>query len=122
MRVLIVEDEPIIALEIESIVLDRLPDAETVIVASVCRAMAEVGTGLELALLDIDVTDGKTYPLALELKLRHVPFTFVSGANSEEAPADLADAGFITKPFSRSEVERAVDELRAAGAKDPPDR
>lgn len=119
MRVLIVEDEPFIALEIEAIVLDRLPDAQTVLVSSVCEALAAVGDDLDLAFLDIDVTDGKTYPLALELKLRNIPFVFVSGANRGERPIELSDAGFIPKPFAPCDIEKAVEDF-SAGRQAPP--
>ncbi|MET0312905.1 MAG: response regulator [Hansschlegelia sp.] len=113
MRVLIVEDEPAIALEIESIVLGRVPGAETVIAFSVQRALAAIDDGMGMAFLDVDVTDGKTYPLALELRLRNIPFVFVSGARSEDAPHGLSEATFIAKPFTAHEIVRSVDEMNA---------
>lgn len=111
MRVLIVEDEPVIALEIESIVLGRLPDAEIVVVASVGDAFAAVDASIEMAFLDIDVTDGKTYPLALELRLRKIPFVFVSGANRADAPEGLSEAQLIPKPFSPNDISRQIDDF-----------
>lgn len=107
MRVLIVEDESVIALEIESIVLNRLPDAETVVAHSVTEAFAEIDR-VDLAFLDIDVTDGKTYPLALELRLRKIPFVFVSGADRAEAPPGLQDVDLVPKPFAPSDIEKLV--------------
>lgn len=117
MRVLIVEDEPFIAFEIEAIVLDRLPDARTTLASSVGEAFAAIGDDVDLAFLDIDVTDGKTYPLALELKLRKIPFVFVSAASRGERPIELSDAGFIPKPFAPCDIERAVEEF--AAGRDP---
>ena len=46
MRVLIVEDEPVIALEIESIVHERLPEAETVVASSVKEGFGAIATTL----------------------------------------------------------------------------
>lgn len=112
MRVLIVEDEPVIALEIEAIVLDRIPDAEIVIASSVCEALKIAETDpLELAFLDIDVTDGKTYPLALKLRLRRVPFVFVSGADRDEAPEELKLERRVPKPFRPESILRELDAL-----------
>ena len=114
MRVLIVEDEPVIALELEAIVLDRLPEASIVIASSVCEALkiAE-GETLGLAFLDIDVTDGKTYPLALELRLRHVPFVFVSGADRNETPEELKLERRVPKPFRPDSITRELDAIVA---------
>ena len=111
MRVLIVEDEPIIALEIESLVLDRLPDAKITLAGSVCEAIATLSDDLAMAFLDIDVTDGKTYPLALELRLRRIPFVFVSGADRSDAPEGLAGERLIPKPFSPDAIMRQLDEF-----------
>ncbi|MFC3693589.1 response regulator [Chenggangzhangella methanolivorans] len=112
MRVLIVEDEPVIALEIEAIVLDRLPSVETVVACSVRDALKIVdGAPLDLAFLDIDVTDGKTYSLALELRLKHVPFVFVSGADRGEAPDELKLERRVPKPFRPESIARELDAL-----------
>jgi len=121
MRVLIVEDEPVVALEIESIVLERAPEAETVVAFSLREAFEAVSEELSLAFLDIDVTDGQTYSLALELRTRDIPFVFVSAASRGERPVELADAGFIPKPFLPSDIERTMRDFaenRLSG--DPP--
>lgn len=117
MRVLIVEDEPIVALEIEAIVLDLRPDAQTVLAYSLEEAYRAVGDELDLAFLDVDVTDGQTYSLALELQTREVPFVFVTAAARCERPHELAGAGFITKPFLPAEIERTMSGLDQASGK-----
>ncbi|WP_020178625.1 response regulator [Methylopila sp. M107] len=111
MRILIVEDEPVIALEIEAIVLDRLPDAEISIATSVKAAFEVIDDTVSLAFLDIDVADGKTYSLALELRLRHVPFVFVSGANRDDAPDGLAEERLVPKPFAAREITQQLEAL-----------
>lgn len=111
MRVLIVEDEPIIAMELETIVLDRAPDAEVVHASSICEARDAIDRALDVAFLDIDVTDGKTYELALELKKLQVPFVFVSAASLADTPTELADESFIPKPFAPTEITGTLDAL-----------
>lgn len=121
MRILIVEDEPVIAFEIESIILDRLPDADTVVAGSVKDAFAAIDETIGMAFLDIDVTDGKTYPLALELRLRKIPFVFVSGANRADAPEGLSEQQLIPKPFSSGDISRELDRLaEQRQSEDPP--
>ncbi|MDR4307812.1 response regulator [Chelatococcus sambhunathii] len=108
MRILIVEDEPVIALEIEAIVQERLPHAETTLAASVREAMDVLDHGVGFAFLDIDVTDGKSYPLALELRSRSIPFVFVSGAMRHDAPHGLAEERMVRKPFTPGDIVRQL--------------
>src|SRR5262245_42360311 len=97
--VLIVEDDPIIADAMARLVEDNL-DCNTTTAGSVARAMAlldadaEVGFGI----LDVEVADGDSFPLAEELAQRHIPFIFISGSDPRRVPADLATAPFYRKP------------------------
>src|SRR5215475_12890430 len=75
--VLIVEDDPIIAQA-----MARLLDGD-------------VGFGI----LDVEVADGVSYPVAEELAHRHIPFIFISGSDPRQVPADLAAAPFFRKPI-----------------------
>jgi hypothetical protein len=62
LRVLIVEDEPLISMQIEEIVEETVP-AVVIIRSSVREAKAVIDEPFHLALLDVDVTNGKTsYP------------------------------------------------------------
>lgn len=111
MRVLIVEDEPVIAMELETIVLDRLPDADVVFASTICAASAAIDDTLDVAFLDIDVTDGKTYDLAIALRARRIPFVFVSAASVSDTPDALASESFIPKPFAPVEIVNTLDAL-----------
>ena len=62
-RVLIVEDEPMVAMDLESIVLGVIA-ADVVVVASVSGARLAMAAPLDFALLDIEVTDGRTFEIA----------------------------------------------------------
>jgi DNA-binding LytR/AlgR family response regulator len=111
MRVLIVEDEIVIAMAIEAIVMDRIPAAQVVTAASVYDGLRAAREQVGFAFLDIDVTDGKTYPLAMELRLRNIPFVFVSGTKHDNPPEELAGSGFIRKPFSSGDILHALDDM-----------
>jgi DNA-binding LytR/AlgR family response regulator len=103
-RVLIVEDEPMAALDLEATVREIVP-AEIIVVASVSGARLAMAAPLDFVFLDIEVTDGKTFEIALELRRNQVPFVFVSGSQSEALPPDLRNAPFIPKPFERHQIE-----------------
>jgi DNA-binding LytR/AlgR family response regulator len=72
-RVLIVEDEPMVAMDLESTVKEIIA-AEVVVAPSVSRAREAMAGPLDFAFLDIEVTDGKTFEIALELRRHEVPF------------------------------------------------
>ena len=103
-RVLIVEDEPMVAMDLESIVLGVIA-ADVVVVASVSGARQAMAAPLDFALLDIEVTDGRTFEIARELQRNGAAFVFISGAQREALPPDLRGAPFISKPFDRRQIE-----------------
>ncbi len=115
MRVLILEDDPFIALDLQGIV-----EGEGHEVVGVHRSLAEarkrLSEAFEFALLDIDVLDGKSFELASALNDRKIPFAFVSASNRNELPAKFRDAHFVAKPYSESAIVRLfpVGHLAAA--------
>ena len=116
-RVLIVEDDPFIAMDIESAVAEQLGgEAELIVVESVAEARRAAGRRLSCALLDIDVIGGKTFDLATALQKAGTPFAFVSGSAPSDVPALLRSARFLRKPFSIREVAAFV--MNAIDARD----
>ena len=108
-RVLIVEDDPFIAMDIESAVADQLgDDVELIVVGSVAEARRMTAKQLACALLDIDVVGGKTFDVASTLQEIGTPFAFVSGSAPHEVPAALRGVRFLRKPFSTREVAAFV--------------
>jgi len=105
MMVLIVEDDPMISLTLEDIVAEHT-DGDIIAVRSREEAHAAIKDEISLAILDIDVTNGKTFDVAAELKSRGVPFIFVSASNKEQVPEELRHAPFIPKPFDDAEIKR----------------
>ncbi|MET0427880.1 MAG: response regulator [Microvirga sp.] len=108
MRVLILEDDPFIALDLQSIVEGDGHDVVGVF-ASVADAQEHLGDDFDYALLDIDVADGKSFAVAAELKSRRIPFAFVSAARPSDVPPHLKGASFIAKPFEERAVLRSIE-------------
>ncbi len=108
-RILIVEDDPFIAMDIETAVAEQLGDGvELIVVESVAEARRMTGRQLACALLDIDVVGGKTFDVASALQEIGTPFAFVSGSAPHEVPPSLRDVRFLRKPFSTREVAAFV--------------
>lgn len=108
-RILIVEDDPFIALELEAVVTEALGGAVEVRVAgSLASATAMAEEPLDFALLDIDVVGGKTFGLAAMLAARGTPFAFASASLPADLPETLQSARFVGKPFSGAVIEALV--------------
>ncbi|MBD9498767.1 response regulator [Ensifer adhaerens] len=114
MRTLIVEDEMLLALELEHEVessgyrvIGLASDASEAI-ALVEREQPE------FAFVDIHLRDGPTgIDIGRYLASRGIPFVFVSG-NLKRIPADFAGAlGAIEKPYSANGLQNALLYLRA---------
>lgn len=104
-RILIVEDDPFIAMDIESAVSETLGDkAKLIVVESLSKARSAADTQISCALLDVDVVGGKTFEVAASLKAKGTPFAFVSGSSPSDLPNELRDARFVRKPFSTGEI------------------
>ena len=114
-RVLIVEDDPFIAMDIESAVAEQLGSrAELIVVESLTQARRVSASKLSCALLDIDVVGGKTFDVAASLLENETPFAFVSGSTPADVPEDLRTVRFLRKPFSTHEIARFVSDAVAA--------
>jgi hypothetical protein len=68
-------------------------------VASVSEAMKIIPDKIELAILDIEVIDGMSYPAARKLIQNDIPVIFVSANAKAFLPDDLKDVPFLAKPF-----------------------
>lgn len=104
-RVLIVEDDPFIAMDIEAAVSENLGDTtEIFVVDSLRDAQAMTEGSIDVALLDVDVVGGKTFEIALDLIRRGTPFAFVSGSLPADLPPELGSAAFVRKPFHARDI------------------
>ncbi|HYF53785.1 MAG TPA: response regulator [Salinarimonas sp.] len=99
MRVMILEDDPLIALDL-CLIVEEAGHEVAAVCASRREGLAAIERGIDFALLDIDVLDGKSFPLAEALRARAIPFAFVSASLRGELPPSLAGAPFIAKPFA----------------------
>ena len=108
-RVLVVEDEPLIAMLLEDMISDF--GAEVAAVAdSVPAALEHVadGTPLDLAVLDMSLRGRAVDPVADALADRGVPFIFASGYGVHGATGRHTSAPVLSKPFQRDALEQAL--------------
>jgi CheY-like chemotaxis protein len=110
LRILVVEDEALIALELECL----LDDLGYVTVGVACSSQEAIALGLathpDVALVDIHLVDGPT-GVAVAQALSADPRTTVvfMTANAKRIPDDFAGAvGVIAKPYSERVVAGAL--------------
>ena len=115
-RVLVVEDEPLVAFDNEH----ALSDAGFQVVATVPRAdaaVAALASGVDLVVSDIRLAEGSGLDVARAAQAAGVPVLFVSG--SCPAEAESLAAGVLTKPYAPRELVAAIEVIDAmlAGAR-----
>lgn len=113
MRILILEDDPLIGLDLLDIVQDC--GHEVIGLCDTLAAMkSRLGEHPDFAFLDIDLPDGKSFEIASRLEERHVPFAFVSASRRGDLPDHLRHARFIAKPYMQAAIRNALVEHRIA--------
>ena len=104
-RILVVEDEMLIAALIEEI----LTSLGHVVVGPVGRLDAALRLAndavLDAAILDVTVRGGQTFPVAERLTSRGIPFLIASGYGTWALPEPFRHLPRLTKPFRRQELE-----------------
>lgn len=97
-RILIVEDEPLIAMELHRLVTNaglEVSGPAGTLDQALHLASDQTLTG---AILDINLGGETSYPIADRLRNRSVPFIFVSGYIAESAPERFASCTILQKP------------------------
>jgi two-component SAPR family response regulator len=107
-RVLVVEDETLIALLIE----DMLAAMDCEVVGPIGKLETAIQIAQEgkfdIAILDVTIRGGKVYPVAEHLLAHGVPFVLASGYGDWALPPSLRDQRRLTKPFTAAELEEQV--------------
>lgn len=109
MRILILEDDPFIASDLQAILED---DGHEIVGVfdSLAETYRHLEDGFDYALLDVDVVGGKSFGVAAALAERDIPFAFVSASQPGDLPQSLRQAAFIAKPFEESTILESVGE------------
>ena len=109
LRLIIVEDEAMVAMLLESL-LEELGCKVVHWAANVPAAMKAIeGKDFDGALLDVNLAGTTVYPVASALAERNVPFVFVTGYGLIDTPdARFADAHVLKKPFQSAQLAAAL--------------
>jgi CheY-like chemotaxis protein len=115
-RILIVEDEPLLAYILEELLCD-----EGFKIAGVAtkldRALAIIAEGAcDAAILDTNLAGVSSGPAASALKARGLPFIVLSGYSSDQLHSDFSGALHLQKPCRPERLIQALRRLLQANA------
>lgn len=111
-NILIVEDEPLIAMMIEDF-LEILDKAHAGTADSVASGLALIEQGgVDAAILDVNLRGGeKSFPLADALAAKGIPFVFATGGSQDVVADAYRDRPTLPKPFTMDGVAKALAAL-----------
>ncbi len=110
-RILVLDDEPLVSMLVE----DWLRELGCEVVGparSVEEGLDFVGTApLDAAILDVNLGGENSYSVANALKIKGVPFAFVTGDGSLGAESGFDDPILLSKPFNFEGVKAVLGKL-----------
>ena len=105
-RVLLVEDEALVAMMIQ----ECLTECGHSVIGPINRASEALSAAKEgdfdAAILDINLGDGMAYPVAEILAARGVPFVFVTGYDADTVDDRFSEVPILQKPIERQMLQR----------------
>jgi DNA-binding response OmpR family regulator len=111
-RILIVEDEMMIAMFLE----EALKELGCRVIGPVSKLSDAVRLAreeaMDAAVLDVNIRGGEVFEAAELLIARGIPFVLASGYSDWILPEAMQGKPRLTKPFTMQELERKVRELR----------
>jgi CheY-like chemotaxis protein len=111
LRVLLVEDEMMVAMLLEDM-LAELGHSVIGIASRADEATERAGTAdIDAAILDLNLNGQESYPVARVLRERGVPFLFATGYGEGKAPAEFAGVPTLSKPFVGEQLRQALAKL-----------
>lgn len=111
-RILIVEDEPLIAMMLEDF-LDILGRQVAGVADSVSTALPLLAAGgIDAAIVDVNLNDGeKCWPVADALAAAGIPFMVATGGGDDMIVEGHKHRPILAKPFTMDAIEQALAAL-----------
>jgi len=115
-RIIIVEDEPLILMDMEQSLSEA--GAEIAGTAGNLDAAKDLvsHTECDAALLDTNLSGERVEELAMTLTRRNIPFAFVTGYGRDALPEGFREGVLLNKPFSPEQLAATLEMLLRRGA------
>ena len=114
-RVLVVEDEMLVAMQIEDMLSD-LGCTSITVAATVEAALNLIAANVfDLATLDVNLDGTRSSAVAEALKDHHIPLTFATGYGDHGFGEAFEDRPVLHKPYSFCQLKEVLRKLLADG-------
>jgi CheY-like chemotaxis protein len=111
LRILVVEDEMLVAMNIEDMLLE-LGHEVAGLAGRLGPALALAGESrFDAAMLDVNLAGEPSFPVADLLAERGIPFLFATGYGRKGIEERFHDRPILQKPFRASELAAALEGL-----------
>jgi DNA-binding response OmpR family regulator len=109
LRILLLEDEPLIAMDVEQLCRDNGAD-EIICVRDLKDVEREVRAArFDAAIVDLMLSGASTLDFARDLHERGVPFVFASGySEPEELASSFPGVALVEKPYAGADLVEAI--------------
>ena len=108
LRVLVVEDESLVAMFLEDVLEDlghQMVGPYSRVDAALAAAQAE---DFDVAILDVNVNGQAIFPVAEAIAARGIPFIFSTGYGQKSLPEEYRSRPTLDKPFLPGDVEAVL--------------
>ncbi len=111
LRIFAVEDESLVAIQLE----DILEDLGCVVAGFAMRVdraleMLDATPAIDAAILDMNIAGVKVYPVAERLRERRIPIVFATGYGLNGIEAEWHVYPILQKPYTVDQIGRALAE------------
>lgn len=112
-RILVVEDEMLVLMNIE-MALEDLGCSAITAAGNVEGALSLIAQQtFDAAIVDVNLGGDKSYPVADKLTERGIPFAFSTGYSDHSAGSDFSDRPVLKKPYLRADLVAVFEQLIA---------
>ncbi len=113
-RILVVEDEMLVLMNIE-MALEDLGCTSISAAGSVAEALSLIAQqSFDAAIIDVNLSEGKSYPVADKLTELGIPFAFSTGNGDHGDRSDLDDRLVLKKPYLTADLVAVFEQLIAS--------
>lgn len=110
-QVLVVEDEMLVAMQIEDMLFDLGCSAVTLIAAVDTAITCIDANNFDFAMLDLNLNGTKSYAVAEVLRQRNIPFAFSTGYGAQGVAMEYSDYPILSKPYTQLQLEKVISSL-----------
>lgn len=113
LRILVVEDEMLVLMNIE-MALEDLGCTSIAAAGSIAGALSLIAKqSFDAAIIDVNLVEGKSYPVADKLTERGIPFAFSTGNGDHGDRSDFDDRPVLKKPYLTADLVAVFEQLIA---------